>query len=143
LAGVLLDSHTLYWLVSGEKPLSDDALVAIGENQEAGTLYVSPITAWELTLAARKPAHRDPPVLGVGTPQQWFREAIRATEARLLPIQQRIALEAAAIVAATEHGDPGDCFLIATARMRRIPIITRDRVMIDLADRGHLDVIEC
>lgn len=46
--------HALYWLVSGEQELSDEALIAIGESQDAGTLYVSPITAWELSLAARK-----------------------------------------------------------------------------------------
>jgi PIN domain nuclease of toxin-antitoxin system len=87
LPGVLLDSHALYWLVSGEEPMSEEALVAIGESQAAGSLFVSPVTAWELTLAARKPAHRDPPKLGVCTPQQWFREAVRAIEARIIPIQ--------------------------------------------------------
>jgi PIN domain nuclease of toxin-antitoxin system len=141
--GALLDSHTLYWLVSGEAPLSEDALIAIGEAQEAGNLYVSPVTAWELTLAARKPAQRNPPVLGLGTPQQWFREAVRAIGARLVPIQQKIAFEAAAVVATTGHRDPGDCFLIATARVRRIPIITRDGVILGLAAEGYLDVIEC
>jgi PIN domain nuclease of toxin-antitoxin system len=33
------------------------------------------------------------------------------------------------------RGDPGDCFIIATARMKRVPVITRDRAMIDLAQR--------
>jgi PIN domain nuclease of toxin-antitoxin system len=143
LAGVLLDSHTLYWLVSGAEPLTDDALIAVGENQGAGVLYLSPVTAWELALAARKPPHRNPPDLGAGTPQQWFREAVRATEAKLVPIQQKIALEAAEVVTMTGHGDPGDCFLIATARVRDLAIVTRDRVLIDSATQGYLAVIEC
>ena len=140
---MLLDSHTLYWLVSGEDALTDEALIAIGENQESGTLYVSPITAWELTIAARKPAHKDPPKLGDGTPQKWFRDAIQATAAKIIPIQQRIALEAAAVVTATGHKDPGDCYLIATARVRKIPIITRDVVKRGLAAPDYLDVIVC
>lgn len=123
--------------------MSEEALVAIGESQAAGSLFVSPVTAWELTLAARKPAHRDPPKLGVGTPQQWFREAVRAIEARIIPIQQRIALEAAGVVAATGHRDPGDCFLIATARVRKIPIVTRDAKMAEMAAQGYLRIIEC
>lgn len=41
--------------------------------------------------------------------------------------------------------DPGDCFLIATARIRRIPIITRDAAMVDLAEAqpDYLRVIQC
>ena len=143
MPGILLDSHTLYWLVTGEVPLNEDALVAIGESQAAGALFVSPITAWELTLAARKPAHRDPPQLGVGSPQQWFREAVRAIDARIIPIQQKIALEAAGVVAATGHGDPGDCFLIATAKVRKIPIVTRDGKMLEMAGQGYLQIIAC
>lgn len=55
MAGILLDTHALYWLVSGEQELSDEALIAIGESQDAGTLYVSPITAWELWAPAFYP----------------------------------------------------------------------------------------
>jgi PIN domain nuclease of toxin-antitoxin system len=142
LPGVLLDTHVLYWLVSGARPLSDDALVAIGENQAAGTLYISPITAWELSIAAQKPAHEDQPQID-STISKWFREAIRATEAKIIPIQQKIAIEAAEVPSATGHKDPGDCYLIGTARVRKIPIITRDRVMHRLAGRRYLDVIAC
>ena len=142
MAGALLNSHTLYWLVSGVETLTDQALVAIGENQAAGTLYASPITAWELTIASKKPAHRGPPDLGPGSPALWFREAVKAVEAKIIPIRQTIAVEAAAVVEATGHRDPGDCYLIATARVRKIPIITRDNILIGL-DRAYLDVIEC
>jgi PIN domain nuclease of toxin-antitoxin system len=35
LPGILLDTHTLYWLVSGEENLTETALNVIGQNQEA------------------------------------------------------------------------------------------------------------
>jgi PIN domain nuclease of toxin-antitoxin system len=142
LPGVLLDTHTLYWLVSGVKPLTDEALVAIGESQAAGTLFVSPITAWELSIAAQKPPHRDPPQLN-STISKWFRAAVRATSAKLIPIQQTIALEAAEVPVATGHRDPGDCYLIATSRVRKIPIVTRDALVRKLATDSYLDVIVC
>lgn len=141
MSGVLLDTHALYWLVSGEEPLSDEALAAIGENQDAGTLFVSPITAWELALASRKA--NDPTDLGDASPGAWFRAAMRATLAKLVPIKQRIALEAATVPLVTGHKDPGDCYLIATARMRKIPIITRDAKIRGFAVNGYLDVIVC
>lgn len=145
MPGILLDTHALYWLVSGEEELAEEALIAIGENQEAGTLFVSPVTAWELSVATRKNHVAGRPRLGQDPPDRWFREAVRATTARIIPIQQRISCEAAKVVTDTGHKDPGDCFLIATARSRRIPIVTRDAIMraISMENAGYLDVIEC
>ncbi|MDX8515577.1 type II toxin-antitoxin system VapC family toxin [Mesorhizobium captivum] len=143
MPGILLDTHVLYWLVSGVEALSDDALVTIGENQATGTLYVSPITAWELAIAARKPAHKAPPDLGASSPARWFSAAAEATTAKIIPIKQRVAIEAAAVVTTTGHKDPGDCYLIATARVRKIPIMTRDHVMRGLAAPNYLQVLDC
>ncbi|NUS18989.1 MAG: type II toxin-antitoxin system VapC family toxin [Mesorhizobium sp.] len=143
MPGILLDTHVLYWLVSGAEPLSNDALVTIGENQDAGTLFVSPITAWELAIAARKPAHKAPPDLGANSPARWFSAAVEATAAKIIPIKQRIATEAAAVVTVTGHKDPGDCYLIATARVRKIPIMTRDHVMRGLAVPQYLQIVDC
>jgi len=58
---------------------------------------------------------------------------------------QAITFEAADVPTIYSRRDPGDCFLIATARLKRIPIITRDGAMCDLArDRpDYLSVIIC
>lgn len=142
MPGVLLDTHALYWLVSGEEQLSNDALIAIGESQEIGNLFVSPITAWELSLAARKRSNA--PQLGNGSAGKWFRDAVRAVSAKVVPISQRIAIESAEVVTKTGHKDPGDCYLIATARTKKIPIISRDAIIVGMAaEPGYLSVIQC
>ena len=143
MPGALLDTHALYWLVTAADSLSEEALIAVEENQSSKSLYVSPITAWELSIASRKPAHKYPPDLGVKSPSKWFSEAVSAVGAKIIPIKQRIACEAAAVVLFADHKDPGDCHLIATARVRKIPIITRDAVLRKLAVTGYLDVIVC
>lgn len=145
MPGILLDTHALYWLVSGEVELAREALVAIGQNQESGTLLVSPVTAWELSVATQKGRVAGRPNLGEDSPDRWFRQAVRAVAARIVPIQQQIALEAARVVTDTGHKDPGDCFLIATARVRRIPLVTRDRLILAIAaeNAGYLQTIEC
>ena len=145
MAGVLLDTHALYWLVSETEQLTEEALVAIGESQDAGTLFVSPITAWELSIAARKPAHRNSPYLGHASPARWFRQAVSATAAKIIPIKQRIAIEASDVVTATGHKDPGDCYLIATARIRKIALVTRDTMIRGIADAqpDYLAVVVC
>lgn len=143
MPGALLDTHTFYWLVTAAGTLSEEALIAIAESQTAGKLYVSPITAWELAIASHKPTHKNPPYLGIGTPSKWFSEAAAATGSKIIPIKQRIACEAATVVTDTGHKDPGDCYLIATARVRKIPIITRDTIMQGLASPDYLQIIVC
>jgi PIN domain nuclease of toxin-antitoxin system len=142
---MLLDSHALYWLVSDSAKLLDEALVAIVDNQEAGTLFVSPITAWELSIATGKRRAEGRPDLGADSPESWFRNAVRATSARIIPIKQRISFAAANVVSETGHRDPGDCFLIATARVRRMPIVTRDEILHRIAAErpGYLEVVGC
>ncbi|PWE57368.1 hypothetical protein DEM27_06970 [Metarhizobium album] len=127
MAGVLLDTHALYWLVSGLETLSENVLLAIGESQLARTLYLSPISAWELSLALKKP--NNAPQLGDPTVSKWFAQARRATEAKIVSINQRIALEAANVVDDTGHRDPGDCYLIATARVRNLTLLSRDKAI--------------
>ena len=141
----MLDTHALFWLVSGEQDLTNEALVEIGLAQDAGNLYVSPISAWELAVAARKPQVAGRPNLGADPADRWFRAAIRATAAKVIPIQQKIAIEAARVVIDTGHKDPGDCYLIATARVRKVPIVSRDRTMqeISASDPAYLSVIVC
>ena len=82
MRGALLDTHALYWLVGGAKVLSDEALVAISECQNADTLYVSPITGWELSVAAQKAHAPGRPDLGDKAPKVWFRDAVTLTGAR-------------------------------------------------------------
>lgn len=142
MSGVLLDTHALYWLVSGAKPLAAEALVAIGESQAIGKLFVSPVTAWELSIAAQKPTHKDPPRLETSV-AQWFGAALRATSAKAIPIGLNIAIEAAEVPLVTGHKDPGDCYLMATSRVRKIPIVTRDPIIARLSTGGYLDLIAC
>ena len=105
-------------------------------------MYVSPITAWELAVAARKPASKNPVHLN-DTPQRWFQAAVSALEAKILPIDLDVAIESAAVTAATCHKDPGDCFLVATARVHGATLITRDGKLLAMAADGYVDVIEC
>ncbi len=138
---VLLDTHALLWLVRGEFR-TQGALDAVRAAQDTGTLYASAITAWELGVANLKRTNR--PELGMA-PDTWFRQALRVTGARLATITLPIAAEAAAVPVVYGRGDPGDCFLIATARIRRLPLVTRDGPILQLAaaQPSYLQTVEC
>lgn len=138
---LLLDTHALLWLVRGEfrTQAAQDAVEAA---QDAGALYASAITAWELGVAELKRTGR--PELGM-TPGAWFRQALRITGVRLATITPAIAGEAASVPATYGRGDPGDCFFLATARVRRLALVTRDGPILRLAAAwpSYVQVVEC
>lgn len=138
---LLLDTHALLWLVR-DNPMSQQALDAVEVAQDAGALYVSAITAWELGVSDLKRTGR--PELGMA-PALWFRQALLRTGARLATITPAIAAEAAAVPAVYGRGDPGDCFLIATARLRRLSLVTRDTPILQLAATRpfYVQALEC
>ena len=138
---LLLDTHALLWFVRGDQ-MSEEALHAIGAAQNFRTLYVSAITAWEVGNAERK--HTNRPELGT-TPEMWFRQALRLTGAKLATITPAIAAATASVPVIYGRGDPGDCFLIATAKVRRLSLVTRDGSTLQLArDRPHyIQTVEC
>jgi PIN domain nuclease of toxin-antitoxin system len=71
--------------------------------------------------------------------------ALRFPGFRLVGTSRRIAFEAADVPQVYGSGDPGDCFLIATARIRRMPIVTRDAAMIGLSEvnPAYLQTVPC
>lgn len=138
---MLLDTHAFYWLAGERSLLSENALVAIAESQAIKALYLCPITAWELLIAAQK--LRNAPTLGDQPFEAWFRSVRRKTAAKLIPISERIAIQAAIVAGETGHKDPGDCYIMATAKVRDIPILTRDAAILKIATSGYVSAIAC
>lgn len=138
---MLLDTHALLWLVRGDFR-TQAAIAAVHAAQDKGRLYVSAISAWELGGAELK--HRGRPELGMPA-AAWFRQALAITGARLATISIAVAAEASTVPAVYGSGDPGDCLIIATARLRRMPVVTRDGRMLALAasDPEYLGVAGC
>lgn len=141
MVGALLDTHALYWAVSGTSRLSSKAVTLLGASQIEGSLFISPISTWEMSVASQKRFN----ALDFGslTLEEWLKQAQRQILYRAISINQRIALEAASVAKNTGHRDPADCYIIATARVRKIPVITRDAVILKIATSGYVDAVAC
>ena len=137
-----MDTNALIWFLNGDQ-LAAAALVAIVEAQNSHGIFVSPISAWEAALAVRK-LHGQPD-LGGRDAAEWFRAVLKVPGTKLVRPSSKIAIEAAKVPSIYGHGDPGDCFIIATARVKKLPIVTRDRRMHRLAARrpDYLKTIRC
>jgi len=142
MSAVLLDTNAIIWFMARNR-LEPPALEAIAAGQSAGNVFISPISIWEAALALRK--RRDQPDLGGRDAAQWFRAVLKVPGFKLANLTRRVALEAAQVPAILGRGDPGDCFLIATARIKRVPIVTRDHQMLKLAQAkpDYLHAIRC
>lgn len=125
--------------------MEPEALIAIAQAQEAGSLYVSPVTAWEAALALRKANLAKRPNLNGQDAATWFRKGCSTTGAKIVRIGSRIALEASRVPLVSGNGDPGDCFIIATARVGKLGVVTRDGNMrrLSVNDSNYLITVDC
>jgi PIN domain nuclease of toxin-antitoxin system len=141
---LLLDTNALIWFLAAEF-MEPEALVAITQAQEAGSLYVSPISAWEAAMAQNKTNPAKRPNLNGLDAATWFRRACATTGSKIARIGSQIALEAAKIPQVSGNGDPGDCFIIATARVNKLAVVTRDGKMqrLPASDPAFLSTVAC
>jgi PIN domain nuclease of toxin-antitoxin system len=75
-------------------------------------------------------------------PNAWFRSFISNPGVRLAPLTPEIAIESK-FLPPPIHNDPADRLLIATARALQMPIVTRDRRILDYARAGGVAAIPC
>jgi len=117
---ILLDTHVVVWLASGEPRLSRPARAAIDEARRAVRgLAISDFTLFELSSLFRKKQ------FNLITPLDSFLAEVERHFV-VLPIRANIALQAFAFPASYPK-DPADRLIGATALIEDIPLITADR----------------
>ena len=126
---LLLDTHI--WLWSLLDPSRLTKRVARELEREDAELWLSPISVWELLILTDKGRVR------LGAPvDEWAKEALRRVPLHEAPVTNEIALEARNVV--LSHRDPADRFLVATARVFDLRLVTADERLIDLKDVSTL-----
>lgn len=134
---LLLDTCAAIWIVEGER-LSPRATVAIDEaHSDDSPVLVSPITAWERGLLVAKARITSP----VPT-HRWFDGLLTRSGFRLADMSPAILIDSS-FLPAPLHGDPADRILIATARALDLTVVTRDRSILDYAEKGHVRALAC
>ena len=133
---LLLDTHALSWLDNGD-PLSAAAHQALRQAAPAGGVLVSPVSAWEIGLLVSKNR------LALDLePVAWFRRLLRVAGIRLTPLTVEVAA-GCCFLPEPFHGDPADRMLVATARACDVPLVTRDRRILDYGASGVISTIAC
>lgn len=134
---ILLDTNVLIALVGG-RDLRPQARDAIRAATPAGAVLVSATSAWEIGLLATRTGRTADMFLPDG--RRWYADAMQLPGIREVPFTSEIALDAA-YLPGVMHRDPSDRWLIATARVLQVPLLTRDRAILAYARAGHVTAI--
>jgi PIN domain nuclease of toxin-antitoxin system len=118
---IVLDTHAWLWWIAEPTRLSPTARRAI---DEADTIGVSAVSAWELTmLVARRRISLDRDV------SAWVRQALGPARVTPHPLTADVAVAAGLLDARGFPGDPADRFIYATAQASRARLVTRDEAI--------------
>ncbi len=137
--GVLLDTCAVIFMMT-ERRMRRTAHAAIVEAGLGDGIFVSPVTAWEIGLLARRRRPGTPEFLP--DPATWMARVLASPGIRQSPVTVEIALGSSTLPDPF-HDDPADRLLVTTARHMGIPIVTSDRRILAYADAGHLQAVPC
>lgn len=114
---ILLDTCVLFWLEHAPGQIS--ASVAAELSRPDLPVFASAISAFELGLKVRQGLIKLPLTIG-----PWIREVCRRRNITVLPVNEEIAGASTELPAI--HRDPCDRFLIATAQLNNLILVTPD-----------------
>ena len=118
---LLLDTHIWVWTALDRARLSS-RLTATLENP-TNELWLSPISLWEvLTLCQKDRLTLHP------NPQAWIANTLDAVPMREAQVTYQVAQETARVQ--LPHRDPADRFLVATARVFDLTLVTADETLL-------------
>lgn len=118
---LLLDTHIWLWSLLEPGRLSPTVAAALAASDTER--WLSPLSVWEaLLLIERKRLEVDRP----GEP--WVREALERAPVQEAPVTREVALASRRLK--TRHQDPVDRFLVATADVFDLTLVTADATLL-------------
>lgn len=115
---LLLDTHIWLWSLLEPKRLSRRVLKELAS--AGNELWLSPISTWEVVALCEKNCL----VVNEET-GKWIDKALSAVGLREAPLTHDVAVESRSIQ--LPHRDPADKFLVATAKVFGLTLVTADR----------------
>jgi PIN domain nuclease of toxin-antitoxin system len=118
---LLLDTHIWIWTVGKSSRLSPRVTREL--TNPANELWLSPVSIWEFYLLHRKGRLK----LSEGF-STWITRALTATTFKEAPVTFEVAQALATID--VPHADPADRFLVASAKVFDLTLVTADKQLI-------------
>jgi PIN domain nuclease of toxin-antitoxin system len=126
---LLLDTHIWLWSVLEPNRLSRQVVKEIQDPDNE--LWFSPISVWELVVLWQK--GRLVPGEDI---EAWIPQALRTLPLQEAPVTYEVARETGRL--RLLHRDPADRFLIATAKVFELTLVTADENLLRFRDVSML-----
>jgi len=122
---ILLDTHALLWWALDPEHLSAAATSTLETMEEQGG-YASSISIWELGIKVQR-GRLELPI----SVDELARRLERGGVVELVPVDTTTWLRTLSLD--WSHRDPADRVIVATALMKEVPVLTKDRALHDFA----------
>jgi PIN domain nuclease of toxin-antitoxin system len=122
---LLLDTHIWLWSLLDRKRLSPRVIAEIGNS--SNELWLSPISIWELVVLRQKGRM----ILDQDV-DAWIAHKLTAVPFREAPVTYEVARETGRL--RLSHRDPADRFLLATAKVFELTLVTADEHLLKARD---------
>lgn len=119
---LLFDTHIWLWSLVAPTRLGRRVRAEIARSKNE--VWLSPVSVWELLLLAE----RGRVDLGANA-NKWVAEAVSHTPAHEAPLNFDVAIRSRDVM--PTHPDPADRFLVATALVNDLTLVTADKRLID------------
>lgn len=136
-SALLLDTCAVIWIANGDFIAAEARKamnLAASENQ---SVQISPISAWEIGLLVARGR-----LSIAGRPQNWYAQVIGTPGVVAARMPEELLIESS-FLPGNPPSDPADRIIIATAREFGLRIVTRDRRILNYANEGHTQALEC
>jgi PIN domain nuclease of toxin-antitoxin system len=121
---ILLDTHIWVWWVNNPDKLNPKTLEYL-DNLPPAHIFISIISCWEVAKLVEKKRIQLPVPLS-----EWFAQAIDHSGVTLIELEKSVIIDACALPGVF-HNDPADQLIVATARIKQIPLLTADSKILD------------
>ncbi len=118
---IVLDTHAWVWFVDDPRQLSAPARKAAETALAGGSIVISCISSWEVAMLAASGRLK----LTIDV-RDWVAKCESLPFFNFVPLDNAILVRSV-FLAGPLHADPADRIIIATALIRGIPIVTKDR----------------
>ena len=127
---LLLDTHILLWSLLDPERLSANIATELEDPDNA--IWISPITTWEVIILAEKGRIKldDEPV-------NWMKNVLQSLPFRQATLNHEVAMKSRSIN--LPHQDPADRFIVASAMVYDLTLVTSDKILIQSAK--HVSIL--
>lgn len=133
---IIIDTHVFLWLMEGSSELQPSEIELINKIVNKGQVLVASISIWEIAMLQKLGK------ITLSTPiKNWVEQSLNQKSIVVVTFDAAILIESV-FLPGNFHKDPADRMIVATSRIKKVPLLTRDRRILDYSKDGHLQVVE-